>query len=57
MHNKLYARNPNAIRYATETLSFLSPKIWSFITQNKKDSGSLPCLKKSIREWKPNYTL
>ena len=54
--NKLHARNPITVRYGTETISFLSPKIWSLIPQNIKDSGSLPCLKKKKknRKWKPN---
>ena len=54
MRNELYARNPKTVRYGTETVSFLSPKIWSLIPQNIKDSGSLPCFKKNIRKWKPN---
>ena len=55
MRNELYARNPKTVRYGTETIPFLSPKIWSLIPQNIKDSGSLPCFKKNIRKWKPNY--
>ena len=46
--NKLYARNPKTVRYGIETISFLSPKIWSLISQNMKDSGSLPCFKKTL---------
>ena len=46
MRNELYARNPKTVRYGTETVSFLSPKIWSLIPQNIKGSGSLPCFKK-----------
>ena len=30
MRNELYARNPKTVRYGTETISFLSPKMWSF---------------------------
>ena len=58
MRNELYARNPKTVRYGTETISFLSPKIWSLIPQNIKDSGFLPCFKKKkktkFRKWKPN---
>ena len=54
MRNELYARNPKTVRYGTEIISFLSPKIWSLIPQNIKDSGSFPCFKKNIRKWKPN---
>ena len=50
MRNKLYARNPKAVRYGTETISFLSPKIRSLIPQNIKDSDSLPCFKKKTLE-------
>ena len=53
IRNELYARNPKTVRYGTEAISFLSPKIWSLIPQNIKDSRSLPYLKKNIRKWKP----
>ena len=46
MCNELYARNPKTVRYGTETIFFLSPKIWFLIPQNIKDSGFLPCFKK-----------
>ena len=57
MRNELYARNPKTVGYGTETISFLSPKIWFLIPQNIKDSGFLPCFKKkkkNIGKWKPN---
>ena len=50
MCNELYARNPKTVRYGTETISFLSPKIWSLIPENIKDSGFLPCFKKKTKE-------
>ena len=31
MHNESYARNLKTVRYGTETISFLSPKVWVFI--------------------------
>ena len=33
MLNELYARNPKAVRYGAETIFFLSPKIWTLISQ------------------------
>ena len=51
--NELYARNPKTVRYVTETISFLPPKIRDLIPQDIKDSSSSPCFKKSIRKWKP----
>ena len=46
MRNKLYTRNPQTVRYDTETISFLPPKTWSLIPQNIKYPSSLPCFKK-----------
>ena len=43
--NELYARNPKITRYGTETISFLSLRLWSLILQNIKDSSCLPCYK------------
>ena len=57
MRNELHARNPKRVRYGTETISFLSLKIWALIPQNIKDSSSLPCFKKSVRKWKHNSQL
>ena len=54
MRNELYTRNPETVRYGTEIISSLPPKFWALIPQNIKDSGSLPCFKKSIRKRKPN---
>ena len=34
MRNQLYAANPKRVRYGTETISFLSAKIWAFIPRN-----------------------
>ena len=56
MRNELYARNPKTVRYDTETISFLSPKIWSLIPQYIKDSSSLSCFNKNIRKWKPSMS-
>ena len=54
MRNELYARNPKTVRYGTETISFLSAKLWALVPQNIKDSSCLPCFEKSIRKSKPN---
>ena len=54
MRDELYARDPKAVGYDTETIFFLSPKILTLIPQNIKDSSPLQCFKKSIRKWKPS---
>ena len=53
MRNELYARNPTTVRHGTETIFFMSPKIWSLIPQDIKDSGSLPCFKKTLENGNP----
>ena len=54
IQSKLYARDPTKLRYGTETISFLSPKIWSLIPQNVKDSDTVPCFKKKKKREKKN---
>ena len=60
MCNELYARNPKTVRYGTETIFFLSPKIWFLIPQNIKDSFYQAFYhvskkkERNIRKWKPN---
>ena len=53
MRNKLYARNPKAVRYCTETISFLSPKIWYLIPRNIKDWLLTMFKKKKIENGNP----
>ena len=54
MRNKLYASNLKTVRYSTETISFLSPKVWSLIPQNIKDSARfLLCFKKTLENGNP----
>ena len=50
MRNELYARNPKTVRYGTETISFLSPKIWSLIPQNIKTVAPYHVSKKKTLE-------
>ena len=50
---ELYSRNPKTVRYGTETISFLAPKIWAIVPQNIKNCTSLSSFK-MIRKWKPD---
>ena len=52
--NKLYSRNPKTVAYGTESVSFMTPKIWPIVPQELKNSQSLYSGKKGIRKWKPN---
>ena len=44
--NELYSRNPKAVVYGTESVSFMAPKIWSIVPQELKNSQSLYSFKK-----------
>ena len=53
-HQELHSRNPKTVRYGTETISFLAPKIWAIVPQNIKNCTSLSSFKINIRKWKPD---
>ena len=48
IHNGLYGTIPKTVRYGTETIYFLSPKIWALIPQNIKGFTSLLCFIKEF---------
>ena len=50
---ELYSRNPETVRYGTETVSYIAPKIWSKVPETIKMSSSLESFFKKIRKWKP----
>ena len=52
-HTELYSRNPKTVRYGTETVSYIAPKIWSKVRETIKISSSLESFKTKIRKWKP----
>ena len=52
-HKELYSRNPETVRYGTETVSYIPPKIWSKVPETIKMSSSLESFKAKIRKWKP----
>ena len=52
--SELYNRNPKTVKYETETISYLAPKIWSLVSNTIKSSESLDVFKSKIRQWKPN---
>ena len=40
-HKELYFRNPKTVRYRTETVSYMAPKIWSKVLETIKMSSSI----------------
>ena len=51
--NELYSRNPKTVKYETESVSFMAPKIWSKVPQEMKNYQSVYFFKNEIRKWKP----
>ena len=51
-HKELYFRNPKTVRYRTETVSYIAPKIWSKVPGTIKMTLSLESFKTKIRKWK-----
>ena len=52
-HEKLYSRNPKIVRYGTDTVPYVAPKIWSKVPETIKISSSLESFKTKIHKWKP----
>ena len=48
-NNVLTRRRVNSVRYGTETVSFLAPKIWDILLKEIKDSESLDIFKRKIK--------
>ena len=49
-NNVLTRRRVNSVRYGTETVSFLAPKIWDNLPKDIKDSESLNIFKGKIKK-------
>ena len=52
--SELYSRNPKTVKYGTETISYLAPKIWPLVPNAIKSSKSLDVFKSKIRQWEPD---
>ena len=46
-------RNVRTVKYGTNTLSHLGPKIWLIIPDDIKECSTLKSFKKNIKQWKP----
>ena len=51
---ELYRRNPKTVKYGTETISYLAPKIWSLVPNGIEVSKSSDVFKYKIKQWKPD---
>ena len=51
---ELYSRNPKTVKYGTEAISYLAPKLWEMVPIDAKNSKSVSESKSKIKLWKPN---
>ena len=47
------SRNVKIVRYATESLTYLAPKIWSILPNDIKEAKSIETFKDKIKRWSP----
>ena len=52
-NNFLNRRRVNSVRYGTESVSFLAPKIWDILPKEIKNSETLNAFKSKIKNWVP----
>ena len=46
--------NVRTVRYGTETVSFLAPKLWELLPEDCKNETSLTAFKEKIKNWIPD---
>ena len=46
--------NIRTVRYGTETISYIGPKLWKMIPSDIRDSKTLQEFKHKIKKWKPD---
>ena len=52
--NIFVTRNVRTVKYGTETLAHLGPKVWAIVPTEMKSANSLKEFKRKIKNWKPN---
>ena len=51
--NDFSSRVPKTVKYGTETISFLAPKVSALFPDKMKECSCLKAFKSKIRKWKP----
>ena len=52
-NNFLESRRVKSVKYGTESISSLAPKIWEILPNEIKDSDTLQIFKAKIKKWVP----
>ena len=53
-HNEFSSGVPKTVKYGTETISFLAPKVAALVPGKIKECSCLEAFKSKIRNWKPD---
>ena len=53
LNNFLEKRRVKSVRYGTESISSLAPKIWEILPNEIKDSDTSQIFKAKIKKWVP----
>ena len=52
--NIFVTRNVHTVKYGTETLAHLGPKVWALVPIKLKGGNSITEFKYKIKQWKPD---
>ena len=52
--NILQSINPSSVRYGTETISYIAPKMWTLLPKTMKNCDSPKSFQQKTRKWKPD---
>ena len=52
--NYFSSRVPETVKYGTETISCLAPKVWALVPEKLKECSCLEAFKSKIKKWKPD---
>ena len=52
--NRFVTRNIRTVKYGTETIAHLGPKIWDLVPDDIKCEKSVKAFKAKIKKWRPS---
>ena len=53
IQNDFSSRVPKTVKYGTETISLLAPKVWALVPGKLKQCSGLEAFKSKIKKWNP----
>ena len=52
--NEFSSRVPKTVKYGTEAISLIAPKVWALVPGKTKECSLVEAFKSKIRKWKPD---